>query len=57
MFIYTRLSAVFQKHPVFTKTHYGFQSNKSTTLAVLDEITTVSDQINNNEYTSMSLLN
>ena len=48
--------AFFQKHSVFTKTQYGFQSNKSTTHAVLDVITTVYAQINNNEYTSVNLV-
>ena len=55
--IYTRLFAFFQKHSVFTKTQYGFQSEKSTTHAMLDVITTVYDQINDNEYTSLTLLN
>ena len=54
--IYTRLSAFFQKHSVFTKTQYGIQSNKSTTHAVLDVITYAYDHINDYEYTSMALL-
>ena len=53
--VYARLSAFFKKHSVFTKTQYGFRSNKSTTPAVMDVITTVYDQINANEYTSMTL--
>ena len=33
---------------------YGFQSDKSTTHAVLNVITTVYDQINDNEHTSLT---
>ena len=54
--IYTGLFVFFQKHSVFTKTQYGFQSDKSTTHALLDVITTVYDQINDNDYTSLTLL-
>ena len=54
--IYTRLSRFFQKHSVFSKTQYGFQTDKFTTHAVLDVITTVYDQINDDEYTSLTLL-
>ena len=54
--IYTRLSAFFQKHSVFTKTQYEFPNNKFTTHAVLNVITTVHDQINDNECTSMTPL-
>ena len=54
--IYTQLSAFFQKHSVFLKTQYGFQSNKSTTHAVLGVITTAYDRMNGNEYTSLTLL-
>ena len=54
--IYSRLSAFFPKHSVFTKTQYGFQSDKFTIHAILDVITTVNDQINNTEYTSLTLL-
>ena len=36
--------------------HYELGSNNSTPHAVLDVITTVYDQINDNEYTSMTQL-
>jgi len=40
----------FQKHSVLAKTQYGFQNNVTTCHAILDEVTNIYDQINNNEY-------
>jgi len=41
----------FQKHSVLAKTLYGFQNNTTTCHAILDVVTNIYDQINNNEYT------
>jgi len=39
-----------------TKQQYGFQANQSTTHAIIDILTTTYDQISNNDYTGIVLL-
>jgi len=46
--VHKRLSSFFEKHSVLTKYKYGFQSDKSTTHAILGVLTSAYDQINNN---------
>ena len=53
--IFRRLTRFFPKHSVLTKTQYGFQSDKSTSHAILDVLTAGYDKINNNLYTGLIL--
>ena len=46
----------FKKNLVLIDSQYGFQNNMSTTHAVLDILTTAYDQINNNNYIALILL-
>ena len=46
----------FQKNSVFCDTQYRFQSNLSTTHALLDVLTSTCDQINAGDYTGLILL-
>ena len=54
--IHTRLTNFFQKNSVLCDTQYGFQSNISTTHALLDVLTSTCDQINAGDYTGLILL-
>ena len=54
--IFERLTTFFRKHSVLTKTQYGFQSDKSTSHAILDVLTADYDNVNNNLYTGLILL-
>ena len=46
----------FKKNLVLIDSQYGFQNNMSTTHAVLDVLTTAYDQINDNNYIGLILL-
>ena len=54
--IFRRLTIFFRKHSVLTKTQYGFQSDKSTSHAILDVLTADYDNVYNNLYTGLILL-
>ena len=54
--IYSRLISFFRKNPVLHDYQYGFRNGMSTTHAVLDVITSTCDQINNEQYTGLILL-
>ena len=54
--IYTRLISFFQKNSVLRDSQYGFRNGMSTTHAVLDVLTSTCDQINNEQYTGLILL-
>ena len=54
--IHKRLTNFFQKNSVVFDTQYGFQSNLSTTHALLDVLTSTCDQINAGDHTGLILL-
>ena len=54
--MFSRLTTFFRKHSVLTKTQYGFQRDQSTSHAILDVLTVAYDNINNNLYTGLILL-
>ena len=54
--IHKRLTNFFQKNSVLCNTQYGFQSNLSTTHALLDVLNSTCDQINAGDYTRLILL-
>ena len=54
--IYSRLISFFQKNTVLHDSQYGFRNGMSTTHAVLDVLTSTCDQINNEQYTGLMLL-
>ena len=54
--IYSRLISFFQKNSVLHDSQYGFRNGMSTTHAVLDVLTSTCDQINNEQYTGLILL-
>ena len=54
--IYSRLISFFQKNCVLHDSLYGFRNGMSTTHAVLDFLTSTFDQINNEQYTGLILL-
>ena len=54
--IHKRLSSFFEKHSILAKTQYGFLESKSTSHATLDILTTAYEHKNNNECTSLLLL-
>ena len=54
--IYSRLISFFQKNSILHDSQYGFRNGMSTTHAVLDVLTSTSDQINNEQYTGLILL-
>ena len=49
-------SQIFSKHSVLAESQYGFQNNMLTTHAILEVLTTSYDQINNNKFTCIILL-
>ena len=54
--IYSRLISFFQKNSVLHDSQHGFRNGMSTTHAVLDVLTSTCDQINNEQYTGLILL-
>ena len=54
--IYNRLISFFQKSSVLHDSQYGFRNGMSTTHAVLDDLTSTCEQINNEQYTGLILL-
>ena len=54
--IFSRLTTFFRKHSVLTKTQCGFQNDKSTSHAILDILTAAYDNVNNDLYTGLILL-
>ena len=54
--IHKRLTNFFQKNSVLCYTQYEFQSNLSTTHALLDVLTNTRDQINAGDYTGLIVL-
>ena len=54
--IHKRLMNFFQNNSVFCDTQYGFQSNLSTTHALLDVLTSTCDQINVGDYTGLTVV-
>ena len=54
--IYSKLISFFQKNSVLHDSQYGFRNGMSTTHAVLDVLTSTCDQINNEQYTGLILL-
>ena len=54
--IFTRLTNFFDQNSVISTTQYGFRKSHSTSHAVLDVVTTSYDNINDNKYTGLVLL-
>ena len=54
--IFIRLTTFYRKLSVLTNTQYGFQSDKSVNLAILDVLTAGYDNVNSNLYTGLILL-
>ena len=54
--IHTRLTKFWTKHKVLTTTQYGFQAKLSTTHALLDVITSSFENIKDNLFTGLILL-
>ena len=54
--IYTRLTKFWTKHKVLTTTQYGFQAKLSTTHALLDTLTSSFENIKDNLFTGLILL-
>ena len=54
--IFTRLSNFLDKHSVLIPSQYGFCTNRSSTHAILDIVSTIYDNINNKKYTGMVML-
>ena len=54
--IHQRMTSFFTKNLVLIDSQYGFQNNMSATHAVLDVLTTAYDQINDNNYIGLILL-
>ena len=51
--IFRRLTTFFGKHSVPSKTRYRFQSDKSTSKAILNVLMAAYDNVNNNVYTGL----
>ena len=54
--IFVRLNNFLQKRSIINAAQYGFQKGRSTEHAVLDVITSVYDNINQNNYTGLAFL-
>ena len=51
-----RLSSVFKKHNIIYENQYGFQSNISTSHAMLDVVTSCYDNIDDHSYTGLAFV-